>query len=98
MLNPADTVAKVEVPSVLGYNEQQARDQLSARNLQVEVKKTNADEESKGTITAQDPVGGTEVAENSTVTITLNEGPKTGTIPMTWSARMSMRLKRLSMI
>jgi beta-lactam-binding protein with PASTA domain/tRNA A-37 threonylcarbamoyl transferase component Bud32 len=81
VLNPADTVAKVEVPSVLGYNEQQARDQLSARNLQVEVKKTNADEESKGTITAQDPVGGTEVAENSTVTITLNEGPKTGTIP-----------------
>jgi eukaryotic-like serine/threonine-protein kinase len=81
VLNPAETVATVEVPSVLGYNEQQARDQLSARNLQVEVKKTNADEESKGTITAQDPVGGTEVAENSTVTITLNEGPKTGTIP-----------------
>ena len=44
VLNPADTVAKVEVPSVLGYNEQQARDQLSARNLQVEVEKTNADE------------------------------------------------------
>jgi serine/threonine-protein kinase len=81
VLNPADTVARVEVPSVLGWTEQQARDQLTAHNLQVEVKKENGDEESKGTITAQDPVGGTEVAENSTVTITLNEGPKTGTIP-----------------
>jgi eukaryotic-like serine/threonine-protein kinase len=81
VLNPPNTVAMVEVPSVLGYNEQQARDQLTANNLQVEVKKENGDEESKGTITAQDPVGGTEVAENSTVTITLNEGPKTGTIP-----------------
>jgi eukaryotic-like serine/threonine-protein kinase len=81
VLNPPETVAMVEVPSVLGYNEQQARDQLTANNLQVEVKKESGDEESKGTITAQDPVGGTEVAEGTTVTITLNEGPKTGTIP-----------------
>jgi eukaryotic-like serine/threonine-protein kinase len=81
VLNPTDAVAKVEVPSVLGWTEQQARDQLTAHNLQVEVKKENGDEETKGTITAQDPVGGTEVAENSTVTVTLNEGPKTGTIP-----------------
>ena len=35
--------------------EQEARDQLTANNLQVEVKKVNGDEESKGTITAQDP-------------------------------------------
>ncbi len=81
VLNPPNTVTMVEVPSVLGYTEQQARDQLTANNLQVEVKKENGDKESKGTITAQDPVGSTEVAENSTVTITLNEGPKTGTIP-----------------
>jgi beta-lactam-binding protein with PASTA domain len=66
---------------VLGWTEQQARDQLTANNLLVEVKKANGDEETKGTITAQDPVAGTEVLENSTVTITLNEGPKTGKIP-----------------
>jgi serine/threonine-protein kinase len=41
----------------------------------------NGDEETKGTITAQDPVGGTEADANSIVTITLNEGPKTGVIP-----------------
>jgi eukaryotic-like serine/threonine-protein kinase len=80
MLSPA-TVETVEVPDVTTYTEQQARDQLTARNLQVEVKKENGDEETKGTITAQDPVPTTVVPVNSVVTITLNEGPKTGTIP-----------------
>jgi eukaryotic-like serine/threonine-protein kinase len=81
ILSPTQTVARVEVPNVLTFTEQQARDQLTARNLEVEVKKVNGEEETKGTITAQDPVGGTEVDENSTVVITLNQGPKTGTIP-----------------
>ena len=80
MLSPA-TVETVEVPDVTTYTEQQARDQLTARNLQVEVKKENGDEETKGTITPQDPVSTTVVPVNSVVTITLNEGPKTGTIP-----------------
>ena len=81
MLNPTPTVKTVEVPNVLTYTEQQARDQLAANNLQVEVKKVNGDEETKGTITAQDPVANTVVPTNSTVTITLNEGPKSATIP-----------------
>jgi eukaryotic-like serine/threonine-protein kinase len=81
MLNPSPTVRTVEVPNVLTYTEQQARDQLAANNLQVEVKKVNGDEETKGTITAQDPIANTVVPTNSTVTVTLNEGPKTATIP-----------------
>jgi eukaryotic-like serine/threonine-protein kinase len=82
VFNPATpTVEKVEVPNVLTYTEQQARDQLTARNLAVEVKTQNGDEETKGTVTAQDPIANTEVDVGSTVVITLNEGPKTGTIP-----------------
>jgi len=81
MLNPSPTVRTVEVPNVLTYTEQQARDQLAANNLQVEVKKVNGDEETKGTITAQDPIANTVVPTTSTVTVTLNEGPKTATIP-----------------
>ena len=76
--NSADTV---EVPLVVGYTEQQARDQLTQRNLQVEVKTVNGDEEGKGTVTAQDPLENTVVPVTSTVTITVNAGPKTGTIP-----------------
>jgi serine/threonine-protein kinase len=82
VFNPATpAVEKVEVPNVLTYTEQQARDQLTARNLQVEVKTQNGDEETKGTIIAQDPVANTEVDVGSTVVITLNAGPQTGTIP-----------------
>ena len=75
------TVVKVEVPNVVGYKEDQAREQLTARKLVVEVKHENGDEETKDTITAQNPISGTSVDENSTVTITLNDGPKTGKIP-----------------
>ena len=81
MLNQTPTVQTVEVPNVLTYTEEQARDQRTSRSLQVEVKTENADEETKGTIIAQDPVANTEVDVGSTVIITLNEGPKTGTIP-----------------
>jgi eukaryotic-like serine/threonine-protein kinase len=82
MFNPSTPpVETVAVPGVTGFTEQQARDQLTANNLEVEVTKENGDEETKGTITAQDPVANTEVPVKSVVTITLNEGPKTGTIP-----------------
>jgi beta-lactam-binding protein with PASTA domain/tRNA A-37 threonylcarbamoyl transferase component Bud32 len=82
VFNPATpAVEKVEVPNVLTYTEQQARDQLTSRNLQVEVKTENGDEETKDTIIAQDPVANTEVDVGSTVIITLNQGPQTGTIP-----------------
>jgi eukaryotic-like serine/threonine-protein kinase len=80
MFNPSGPKT-VEVPLVIGFTEQQARDQLAANNLQVAVTKVNGDEETKGQITEQDPSATTVVTVNSTVTITLNEGPKTGTIP-----------------
>ncbi len=74
-------VTKVTVPNVLGYKEDQAQEQLTSRKLQVELKHENGDQDTEGTITAQKPISGTEVDENATVTITLNDGPKTGTIP-----------------
>ena len=80
MLSPT-TIETVEVPSVTTYTEKQAREQLVARNLQVEVKKVNGDEETKGTVTEQDPAANTVVQVGSTVIITLNDGPKSATIP-----------------
>ncbi len=41
----------------------------------------NGDEETKGTIIAQDPKAGVVVDVDSTVTITVNDGPKTAVIP-----------------
>jgi beta-lactam-binding protein with PASTA domain/tRNA A-37 threonylcarbamoyl transferase component Bud32 len=81
LLSP-NTAKTVEVPVVIGFNEQQARDQLTANSLETVVTKANGpDDDTKGTITAQDPPAGTTVNTGTTVTVTLNEGPKTATIP-----------------
>ena len=80
VLNP-NTVETVEVPLVVDLTEEEARTQLTERQLQVAVTKINGEEESKGRVTAQDPIEGTQVNVNSTVTITVNDGPKTATIP-----------------
>ncbi|MFL6026541.1 MAG: Stk1 family PASTA domain-containing Ser/Thr kinase [Friedmanniella sp.] len=75
-------VAQVEVPAVLTYTETQARSQLAEAGLQAAVERENGpDDATKNTITAQNPVGGSQVDANSTVTLTLNVGPKTATIP-----------------
>ena len=72
---------KVVVPNVTTYTEAQATEQLTARNLKVTVKHVNDDEDTKGTVTAQNPLAGVEVEANTTVQITVNDGPKTGKIP-----------------
>jgi beta-lactam-binding protein with PASTA domain/tRNA A-37 threonylcarbamoyl transferase component Bud32 len=80
VLNPA-SAETVQVPAVIGFTEEDARNQLAANNLGVEVIKENGDEETKGRVTAQDPTAEAVVPINSTVTITVNDGPKTATIP-----------------
>ena len=75
-------VAQVEVPTVLTYTEAQARAQLAERGLEAAVTRTNGqDDATKGTITRQLPVGGSQVEVGSTVRLTLNVGPKTAKIP-----------------
>jgi serine/threonine-protein kinase len=81
ILTPEQTVQTVEVPDVTTYTEEQATEQLVARGLKVEVKRENGEEDTKGTITDQDPKAGVIAEVNSTVTITLNTGPKTDKIP-----------------
>jgi eukaryotic-like serine/threonine-protein kinase len=81
VFSPPPAQTKVEVPLVTGFDEQTARDQLAQNQLGVKVEKENGEEGTKGTITAQDPAANTEVPVNTVVTITLNEGPKTATIP-----------------
>jgi eukaryotic-like serine/threonine-protein kinase len=81
ILTPEQTVQTVEVPDVTTYTEEQATEQLVARGLKVEVKRENGEEDTKGTIIDQDPKAGVIAEVNSTVTITLNTGPKTGKIP-----------------
>jgi serine/threonine-protein kinase len=76
------TVQQVEVPVVLGYTEEQATEQLTARQLKVDVKSVNGkNDDTKDTVIDQDPKGGAPVPVDSTVTITVNAGPKMGKVP-----------------
>ncbi|WP_375430865.1 Stk1 family PASTA domain-containing Ser/Thr kinase [uncultured Friedmanniella sp.] len=74
-------VQQVEVPNVLTYPETLARDRLTQVGLQAKITRENGPDETINTITAQTPVGGTQAAVNSVVTLTLNVGPKTAKVP-----------------
>ena len=69
------------VPNVLTYNEQQATDRLTESQLKTEVEHVNGDAKAADQVTKQTPVAGTQVEQNSTVIITVNDGPKTAKIP-----------------
>ena len=71
----------VAVPNVLTYNEQQATDRLTEAHLKAEVKHVNGDAKTADQVTKQEPAAGTQVEQDSTVTITVNDGPKTAKIP-----------------
>ena len=73
--------AKVAVPNVLRYNEQQATQRLTDAQLKTEVKHVNGDDKTVDQVTKQEPAAGTQVEPDSTVTITVNDGPKTAKIP-----------------
>ncbi|HZA73089.1 MAG TPA: Stk1 family PASTA domain-containing Ser/Thr kinase [Propionibacteriaceae bacterium] len=76
------TVQTVAVPNVLNFPQKLAVEQLEGQELKVSIKKENGkDDETKGTVTAQNPVPDTAVEPGSTVTITVNVGPETGKIP-----------------
>ena len=76
------TVQRVVVPALLTFDRAQATKQLEDRNLKIEIKRVNGeDDDSKGEVTKQDPVAETEVDAGSTVLVTINVGPKTSKIP-----------------
>jgi eukaryotic-like serine/threonine-protein kinase len=76
------TVQTVAVPNVLTFPQKLAVEQLEGSDLKAEIKKVNGkDDETKGTVTEQNPVADTPVDPGSTVTITVNVGPETGKIP-----------------
>ncbi len=76
---PAPTL--VAVPNVVTYTEAQAKQQLTAAGLVTKVVAENGDEKTKNQVTKQNPATGTQVELNSTVTITINRGPKSAAIP-----------------
>ena len=72
---------EVSVPHVVGLMEEQARANIQAAGLNVEVTREPSEEE-EGRVIAQDPEGGTEVPRGSTVRITVSTGLLSTTIDL----------------
>ena len=73
--------ALVAVPNVLTYTSDQAKARLEGVGLRSTIRQVNGPADTKGQVTQQDPIAETQVEVNSSVTITVNQGPETGTIP-----------------
>jgi beta-lactam-binding protein with PASTA domain/tRNA A-37 threonylcarbamoyl transferase component Bud32 len=73
--------ALVAVPNVLTYTADQAQARLEGVGLSATVREVNGPADTKGQVTQQDPIAETQVEVNSSVTITVNQGPETATIP-----------------
>ncbi|MEA2185866.1 MAG: eukaryotic-like serine/threonine-protein kinase [Solirubrobacteraceae bacterium] len=72
---------RVAVPEVVGKSENDARGALEGAGFRVSVKQKEDAKADPGTVLAQSPEQGTQLARSSTVTITVAAQPKQVTVP-----------------
>jgi serine/threonine-protein kinase len=75
------TVKQVAVPDVTGQQPEAARAALQAANLLATIKQVPSTVDQKGRVVGTDPVANTQVAERSTVTLQIGNGPSEGAVP-----------------
>jgi eukaryotic-like serine/threonine-protein kinase len=72
---------KVNVVNVVGRPQAESELVLKRAGLKTDVTLKESDTAAKGTVTGQDPAGGSRVPKGSTVTLTVSAGPGTARIP-----------------
>jgi eukaryotic-like serine/threonine-protein kinase len=72
---------KVNVANVVGKPQAESELVLKRAGLSTDVVLKESDTAAKGTVTGQDPAGGSRVPKGSTVTLTVSSGPGTARIP-----------------
>ncbi|QDI90564.1 Stk1 family PASTA domain-containing Ser/Thr kinase [Salicibibacter halophilus] len=72
---------EVDVPDVVGSEEEEVIEELEALNLQPETEYEFHEEAEEGEIFHQDPSAGRTVREGQTVTLSVSEGPETVEVP-----------------
>ncbi|EOR72811.1 serine/threonine protein kinase [Thermobifida fusca TM51] len=72
----AKASTKVEVPSLAGMNEDQARERLAELGLTLEAQTQETSDATPGTAIAQSPQAGTKVERGTTVTVTFAKEPQ----------------------
>jgi serine/threonine-protein kinase len=77
----SDGPPDVELPNVIGRPLDEARSRLEDQNFKVETVDKETLDEDPGTVLAQDPAGGGEAPEGSTVTLTVAKAPAEIAVP-----------------
>ncbi len=72
---------RVEVPSVVGQDREDARGTLEGAGLRVEIREQETADEEPGTVLAQDPAAGTRVRSGTAVRLTVAAEPEEVDIP-----------------
>jgi beta-lactam-binding protein with PASTA domain len=81
VLNVSKGAKQVQVPSVVGMSEANARATLQQAGFQVTSTSAPSDSTPQGNVSDQSPDGGTQAEKGSTVSITVSSGPSTTTVP-----------------
>ena len=79
--NKDDTTTPVPVPTVIGFTQDRAIQELESVNLKAAVKSRVSATVKPGRVVDQDPVAGTTLAPGSTVTIFVAKAPPTVVVP-----------------
>lgn len=77
----SNTVEQVEVPTLVGLTEQEAKNRLNERGLGYKVSNQASQTVEAGYIMAQDIQAGTMVDKNSTIILTISIGPESVILP-----------------
>jgi beta-lactam-binding protein with PASTA domain/predicted Ser/Thr protein kinase len=72
---------KINVVNVVGKPQAESELVLKRAGLKTDVTLKESDTAAKGTVTGQDPAGGSRVPKGSTVTLTVSSGPGTARVP-----------------
>ena len=73
--------ALIAVPDVTKQQQADAQNTLQAAGFAYSIKQATSDTVAKGIVISQDPVGGTKLAKNSTITLTVSSGPPPVKVP-----------------
>jgi len=95
-LNISTGPERAAVPEVIGRSEDDARAALEAAGFRVSVQTKEDDKADSGTVLAQDRNPGTQLARNSTVTITVATQPRQVTVPDVVGRSQNSATKTLS--
>jgi beta-lactam-binding protein with PASTA domain len=87
---------EVAVPSVVGQNEDDARNTLVDAGFEVSITRKESEDTAPGTVLAQDPSGGTQAPEGSTVTLTVAKEPAQVKVPDMRGETEDVAIERLS--